>query len=404
MLRETFAHRGYNESGSVTKGVAITSKSHRNITSLQKKNFDHLDKFPGDTGNPFDRILHVLNKIETIPLPLYLFLLMLLAGGGAAFQPQRWLILLLFFLVDFLILFWLPKMKISYGPPQPQSFLLALLRVPFIWLPAPFNFFIQLLGTILLGIGFIYEPAQIKLTHKEIKTGLNSNQRTKFIHLGDLHLEKIGRREEKLLTQLQQSQPDFMLFTGDFLNLSYRSDPQAIQTVAAFFNQLQHIAPTYWVSGSPAVDLEKTVARIHDLTKAIDLNDASRIVHKNIELIGIQCTHQPHQDIHQLHALKQPDNPVFSILLYHSPDLIVELPPHRIHLILSGHTHGGQVRLPFLGALFTGSLYGRTLQAGEYRFDHTILYITRGIGLEGLGAPRVRFLCPPEIIEWTIYH
>jgi uncharacterized protein len=71
-------------------------------------------------------------------------------------------------------------------------------------------------------------------------------------------------------------------------------------------------------------------------------------------------------------------------------------------LQLSGHTHGGQVRLPFYGALFTASLYGKVFEAGRYKLKDLTLYITRGLGLEGAGAPRVRFLCPPEITLWEI--
>ena len=90
-------------------------------------------------------------------------------------------------------------------------------------------------------------------------------------------------------------------------------------------------------------------------------------------------------------------------MLYHSPDLIFEISEEKsIDLMLSGHTHGGQVRLPVFGALFTGSLYGRLIQNGLYRYRDILLYISRGIGFEGMGAPRVRFLCKPEIVEWTI--
>ena len=89
--------------------------------------------------------------------------------------------------------------------------------------------------------------------------------------------------------------------------------------------------------------------------------------------------------------------------MYHSPDLIFEVTKDQnIDLMISGHTHGGQVRLPILGAIFTGSLYGRKLQNGLYKLNDTFLYITRGIGLEGMGAPRVRFMCKPELIEWNI--
>ena len=92
----------------------------------------------------------------------------------------------------------------------------------------------------------------------------------------------------------------------------------------------------------------------------------------------------------------------FTILLYHSPDLAPQAAGLDIDLQLSGHTHGGQVRLPGLGAIVTGSLYGRRFQSGKYSLGNMTLYITRGIGLEGAGAPRVRFLCPPEITVWEI--
>jgi hypothetical protein len=89
-------------------------------------------------------------------------------------------------------------------------------------------------------------------------------------------------------------------------------------------------------------------------------------------------------------------------LLYHSPDLAPLAAKFDIDLQLSGHTHGGQVRLPFIGALFTGSLYGKRFEMGRYQLGKLILFITRGLGLEGAAAPRVRFLCPPEVILWEI--
>ena len=91
-----------------------------------------------------------------------------------------------------------------------------------------------------------------------------------------------------------------------------------------------------------------------------------------------------------------------NILLYHTPDLAPEASRLGIDLQLSGHTHGGQVRLPFYGALVTGSLYGKRFEAGRYQLERMVLYVSRGLGLEGAGAPRVRFLCPPEMILWEI--
>jgi predicted MPP superfamily phosphohydrolase len=73
-----------------------------------------------------------------------------------------------------------------------------------------------------------------------------------------------------------------------------------------------------------------------------------------------------------------------------------------VDLYLAGHTHGGQLRLPFFGALVTASIYGKRYEMGAYREGNTLLYVSRGLGMEGKGAPRARFLCPPEIVLFTL--
>ena len=84
-------------------------------------------------------------------------------------------------------------------------------------------------------------------------------------------------------------------------------------------------------------------------------------------------------------------------MLYHSPDLIREATRAGIDLYLCGHTHGGQIRFPFIGALVTASKFWKRYEMGHYVEGNTNLYVSRGIGMEGRGAPRARFLCPPEI-------
>jgi hypothetical protein len=75
---------------------------------------------------------------------------------------------------------------------------------------------------------------------------------------------------------------------------------------------------------------------------------------------------------------------------------------HGIDLYLCGHTHGGQVRLPGFGAILTSSQLGKRYEMGLYREGQTSMYVSRGVGLEGLSAPRVRFLAPPEITLITL--
>jgi predicted MPP superfamily phosphohydrolase len=92
----------------------------------------------------------------------------------------------------------------------------------------------------------------------------------------------------------------------------------------------------------------------------------------------------------------------FSIFLYHNSDLVEDLENLNVDLYLCGHTHGGQVQLPFYGALVTLSKFGKKYEAGMFTVNDTILYVNRGIGLEGGLAPRVRFLARPEITVFDI--
>ncbi len=375
----------------------------KQLDPKDKKKFETRSSFPGAEGNPFDKILRALQKINQVPTILYMLFTFLLAGLFSLFIVKNWLILMIFSLGDALLIGLLPRFKISFGPIKSQVFLLFFLRAIFNSLPFPINLVFQLIGTILVIYGFLIEPSQIRINTIHHHFPKFSSE-MKFIHLSDIHLESVGIRENKLLTIIEENKPEFVLYTGDFLNLSNIRNQKSIEQVIEFFNKLNAISPIYYVSGSPAVDVEDTIIIIEKNLEPMRLKNTSiSIRHNNdeINLIGITCTHQPHQDIKNLPPLIHINS--LNILLHHSPDLVYELKPeYQVDLMLSGHTHGGQVRFPLFGAIFTGSLYGRKLQQGLYQIYDTLLYISRGIGLEGMGAPRVRFLCSPEIIEWKI--
>lgn len=84
-----------------------------------------------------------------------------------------------------------------------------------------------------------------------------------------------------------------------------------------------------------------------------------------------------------------------SLVAYHTPDLVEDLEPPP-DLYLAGHTHGGQVALPFYGALVTFSRFGKKYEAGRSQVGPTTLYVNRGIGFEP-SLPRVRFMARPEL-------
>jgi predicted MPP superfamily phosphohydrolase len=137
---------------------------------------------------------------------------------------------------------------------------------------------------------------------------------------------------------------------------------------------------------------------LRDEWTTVDVGDGAKLV-----IMGLDCTHHLHEDGEQLARVADTaPNGAPRLLLYHSPELMPQASSHNIDLYLCGHTHGGQVRLPFIGPLLTSSQLGRRYVMGHYRRGDTHLYVSRGIGLEGLSAPRVRLLSPPEITLVTL--
>jgi len=368
--------------------------------------FSQHKEFPGVEGNRFDVILHAAEIVARIPAPIFAVLLF-----GLAVIPTignwTWTIGFWAFLIsDWLLVALLPKLRLSYGPSQPPVLILAILRTLFAFIPLPYALPFQIAGTLLVFYGFYIEPHHIRITRQTlISPKLSSKKPLRVLHLGDLHIEHITGRERQLQTEIARLKPDLILFSGDVLNLSFRSNPNAVEQARSILQKWTAPLGVFGVNGSPAVDLKEVFPMIMKDLPMHWLRDQKVTIHHDsdaIDIVGVSCTHMPFEDGPRLQRVMDGQDGNFTILLYHTPDLAPIAAKHGIDLQLSGHTHGGQVRLPFYGAIFTGSLYGKRYEAGRYPHGDMDLYITRGIGMEGAGAPRVRFLCPPEIILWEI--
>lgn len=370
------------------------------------RDFTHLKNFPGTLDNEFDIVLRRFEAIERIPGILFAVLLLAL-GALASYGRWSYMVGLWgFFLLDWLLLSLLPRRGVSYGPAKPSVLILALARFPFALLPIPVSFVLQTIGTFLVFYGFWVEPHRLGITQQKlVSSKLPPGFNLTVLHLGDLHLERITRREEELNRMVRDLKPDLILFSGDVLNLSYVEDPLAIEQARQIISAWSAPMGVFGVSGSEAVDLAHIFPNLVDGLPLKWLQGETLMLNKEdveISLTGLTCSHRPFRDAPLLEKLAPEAVKHFSILLYHSPDLAPNAAQMGFDLQFSGHTHGGQVCLPFVGPLFTASLYGRRFQSGRYLINQMVLYITRGIGMEGKAAPRVRFLCPPEIILWNI--
>ncbi|MBN1580977.1 MAG: metallophosphoesterase family protein [Anaerolineae bacterium] len=224
----------------------------------------------------------------------------------------------------------------------------------------------------------------------------------RIVHVTDTHIERNSYREASTIAKINGLKPDIIVFTGDYLNTSYATDPTAADHFRQFVGQLKAPYGIFAVRGS----IENTP---HDMSWLVQGSDITWLENEThtvnvrgqlVTLIGIACSHDQVQDSARLdRTMRDVPAGTFKLLLYHSPDLIHAAAKHQIDLYLGGHTHGGQLRLPFYGAIVTSSVYGKRYEAGLARQENTQMYISRGLGFEGGGMPRARFLCRPEIVS-----
>jgi predicted MPP superfamily phosphohydrolase len=383
--------------------------------------------YPGtDPTTMLHRVLMAPEALERLPRWGVLLALGAMAGLLSWVWPAVWhpavlpAVWFAFVLLDWIMLAQLPRQRRSFGPVYPPLLglagfrwvlagLLALTRQP--W---------SLPVTMAVISGFAWyatwiEPFRIQVSRRDLRfAGWPADAPPlRLLHLGDLHLERSGVREERLQALIDQIAPDLICFSGDLLNLSYNADARSIDDARKVLARWSAPHGVYAVSGSPLVDLPETAQAIleglsnirwlRDETVTLDLGGHL------LNLVGLTCSHDPVRDSARLKtALATTATGAPVVLIYHTPDLAPRAAATGVDLQLSGHTHGGQIRLPVYGALITSSIYRKRFEAGEYRLPHdnemgvTMLYVTRGIGTEGGIAPRARFLCPPEIVLWTL--
>jgi len=360
-----------------------------------------------------------LGRIAPLTLaPAWLMLAAIACWPWGALRIPAAALSLVFTLVDGAGLALLPRRGRSFGPVTPSLLALAAVHTAvtwgagLFWANWPGFLLTAVLDTAISGV-FIYatwvEPFRIGVTQSELSSAkLESDAPLRLLHITDLHVERTTSREEKLLQLVQLLDPDVTVLTGDYLNLAYVYDAQAQADAHELLARLCDVArgPIYAITGSPPVDRTDVIPDIFEDLPITWLLDEIREVDVNgqtIRMVGLRCTRDRSQDVPRLRDLVGDDPAeLFTLLLYHSPDLMPEAVEMGIDLYLCGHTHGGQIRLPLIGALITSSDFWKRYEMGRYEEGRTTLYVSRGLGMEGLGAPRARLLAPPEIVLWTL--
>lgn len=240
---------------------------------------------------------------------------------------------------------------------------------------------------------WLIEPYWIDVTWTKLETPkLKEGTKVRLIHLSDIHSRGWGKNEKKIPSIVNSFNPDIICLTGDYMN-----DISALEAVRGMVGALKARYGIFAVRGNWDADLFPDVEIFKGLPVRMLNGEGVRI---NVGegksfIIGLDVYGESALDDLLIRRNKKD----FVILLYHYPDLIEDIQGKGVDLYLAGHTHGGQIALPFYGAILTLSRHGKKYERGIYKVGETTLYVNRGIGTETLPF---RFFSRPEIAVFEI--
>ncbi len=245
---------------------------------------------------------------------------------------------------------------------------------------------------------------QIRVEKENLPEGFEG---FRIAQVSDLHNDSFGENNEKLIAVLKEAKPDIIAITGDLID-SRRTNPDVS---LAFVKEAVKIAPCYYVTGNHESRLNVTYPLFEKALEASGvtvLRDESVIYEWNGSEIIIAGMEDP------AFVVKGDKNPKlpgvisekletirgeqegFFLLLSHRPDYIEYYKEAKMDVVLSGHAHGGQFRLPFIGGLVVPNqgLFAN-YDAGLFEEDATSMVVSRGIGNS---AFPFRLNNPPEVV------
>jgi predicted MPP superfamily phosphohydrolase len=218
--------------------------------------------------------------------------------------------------------------------------------------------------------------------------------------LADVQTAHVTAHEHRAVDGLMAQHPDVILLPGDLFHGAASTLERELAGLQQLMAKLKAPGGVYFVLGD--ADDQPEVARIFAGTSIRTLvNETARIVVKGqrLTIAGIELDWRAPAAAALVQTLEASGDDDVRILVAHRPDPVLTLPrPTRIDLVVAGHTHGGQVQLPFFGPPIVLSAVPRKVGGGGFHLvDGRPIYVSRGVGYEGGMAPRIRFLCPPEI-------
>lgn len=222
----------------------------------------------------------------------------------------------------------------------------------------------------------------------------------KIIHFSDLHYGSTIFEDEleSVVKEINKRKPDLVLFTGDLIDEEYNLSTKELEKVIKQLKKIDASLGKYAITGEEDSTNSNTIFNQSDF---IVLNNSYELVYKDnsnpILLIGLSSLLKEQRDINKAYSYfseSTHNSDIFTISILHEPDSVSEiLEKYPTNLFLAGHSHNGNIRIPYVGALKKEE-GAKEYDQSFYQINDSKLYISSGIGTNGLGF---RLFCRPSI-------
>lgn len=202
----------------------------------------------------------------------------------------------------------------------------------------------------------------------------------KIVQISDFHCKSFGKNNQKLIAAIKEAEPDLIFITGDNIDMFHKD----LTPLENLFDGIHELAPIYAISGNHECDdpnLYSQLLGLYSKYGITDLDDKEIFLSQGNSSIVIKGLGAFENKINWDEHFMENKNPqLFSILLDHYPELD-RLALREYDLILSGHIHGGVIRLPFVGGIIgnKGEFFP-TYDGGRYDLVNSTMYVSCGLG------------------------
>jgi uncharacterized protein len=255
-------------------------------------------------------------------------------------------------------------------------------------LPAALPWLLPALAVAAVGVdAFIVEPRALDVRRVTISSR-KVTRRHRIVAIADLQFDDVGAHEKHALRVALEEKPDMVLLLGDYAQGDERN-PELHAALREHLRSVGFSAPegVYAVRGNVDDDAWKDA---FSALPIVAIEETTRLERGELVLTGLSMAES---FVPKLEVPSEPER--FHVVFGHAPNFALTT---RADLMLAGHTHGGQIQLPGLGAIVTMSEVPRAWADGPTHVaEDATLIVSRGVGMERRAAPRVRFLCRPDV-------